>query len=159
LGFLSGSNDTPRVLFRGSTGRVAIGTNSADCPSHVASSTSISLNSFAEYSSSSGSPHIWIPDYGYLPTRDISIKANENILAQIYYLRKCYALSDERIKENIVDVVDHQALELSRQLKPKKYQYKDKVSRGDREVFGFLAQEVEEILPECVNKRTELLPS
>ncbi len=58
-----------------------------------------------------------------------------------------------------MDVVDHQALELSRQLKPKKYQYKDKVSRGDREVFGFLAQEVEEILPECVNKRTELLPS
>jgi len=75
LGFLSGSNDTPRVLFQGSTGRVAIGTNSPDCPLHVASSTSISLNSlFAEYSSSSGSPHIWIPDYGYLPIRDISIK-------------------------------------------------------------------------------------
>jgi len=86
--------------------------------------------------------------------RDISIYANQHILANAFY-----AQSDKRIKENIVDVEDHQALDLLRQLKPKKYQYKDKVSRGSREVFGFLAQEVEEILPESVIKRTEPLPN
>lgn len=41
----------------------------------------------------------------------------------------------------------------------RQYQYKDKVSRGSREVFGFLAQEIEDVLPECVDKRTEPIPN
>ena len=33
--------------------------------------------------------------------------------------------SDERIKKNIVDISDNEALEILRQIQPKKYEYKD----------------------------------
>jgi len=109
------SNADKMVL---SNGKLGIGTVSPACPLHVVGSGVISINSFAEYGHTATA--YWTPSSGYLP-RDISIHANESILA-----RRFYAQSDKRIKENIVDVVDNQALDLLRLLKPKKYQYKDK---------------------------------
>lgn len=70
-----------------------------------------------------------------------------------------HARSDERIKENIEDVNDTEALDLLRLFKPKKYEYKDKVERGNGKVFGFTAQDIKEILPECVNTRAEVMKS
>ena len=70
-----------------------------------------------------------------------------------------YARSDERIKENIEDVNDTEALDLLRLFKPKKYEYKDKVEKGAGKVFGFIAQDIKEILPECVNTRAEVIPN
>ena len=46
-----------------------------------------------------------------------------------------------------------EALDLLRLLKPKKYEYKDKVERGVGMVFGFIAQDIKENLPECVNTK------
>ena len=46
-----------------------------------------------------------------------------------------------------------------RLFKPKKYEYKDKVERGAGKVFGFIAQDIKEILPECVNTRAEVIPN
>jgi hypothetical protein len=41
-----------------------------------------------------------------------------------------------------------------RQLKPKRYKYRDERNRGDRETIGFIAQEVEQIVPEAVTTKT-----
>jgi hypothetical protein len=60
-------------------------------------------------------------------------------------------LSDRRIKSNVVDIHDTTALEQIRQLKPKYYDYVDKVRRGSSSVIGFIAQEVKEVLPRAVS--------
>jgi hypothetical protein len=53
--------------------------------------------------------------------------------------------SDRRIKNNILDV-DHRALMDLRLLKPKTYTYRDTQKRGTEPVYGFIAQDVKEVL-------------
>ena len=60
------------------------------------------------------------------------------------------AHSDERIKSNVVDISDTTALDQMRQLRPKYYEYIDKVGRGPSTVIGFIAQEVKEVVPQAV---------
>ena len=61
------------------------------------------------------------------------------------------AISDERIKSNIVDIHDTTALDQLRQLQPKYYEYVDNVGRGSSTVIGFIAQEVKEVVPQAVS--------
>ena len=58
--------------------------------------------------------------------------------------------SDIRIKENIRDIDDREALNKILALQPKKYEYIDKKARGDKTVIGFIAQQVREVIPEAV---------
>ena len=67
--------------------------------------------------------------------------------------------SDSRIKKNIVDADDSECLETLRLLKPKKYQYKDEINRGQEPVWGFIAQEVRETLPYATQLRQDVLPN
>jgi hypothetical protein len=67
--------------------------------------------------------------------------------------------SDERIKKDIVDINDSTALDLIRTLKPKKYKYKDELMRGNQTVWGFIAQEVNDVFPEGVKMDTECIPN
>ncbi len=67
--------------------------------------------------------------------------------------------SDERLKKNIIDADDGECLDTLRQLKPKKYQYKDYVKRGETPVWGFIAQEVEQILPYSTHRFKEFIPN
>ena len=69
-----------------------------------------------------------------------------------------YIMSDERIKKDIVDIVDNEALIKFRQLKPKKYKYKNG-RFGDKEVYGFIAQEVESIIPNSCNNLEDYVPN
>jgi len=67
--------------------------------------------------------------------------------------------SDERIKENIKDIEDDVSLKQLRLLKPKTYKYKDKLDKGNREVIGFIAQEVREVLPNAVKLDQRAIPN
>jgi len=67
--------------------------------------------------------------------------------------------SDRRIKKNIVDADDAECLEVLRLLKPKKYQYKDENSRGQEPVWGFIAQEVREVLPYATGLIQDAVPN
>ena len=69
------------------------------------------------------------------------------------------AVSDERIKKDIVDVVDVSALEKIRLLKPKTYKYKDTLARNDNTVYGFIAQEVANVIPYAVTTCTDSIPN
>lgn len=62
--------------------------------------------------------------------------------------------SDRRIKQNIVEIIDDDALQKLRLLKPCTYNYKDYMDNGANKVYGFIAQEVKEILPYAVNEST-----
>lgn len=67
--------------------------------------------------------------------------------------------SDGRIKDNINNINDDIALQQLRLLSPKTYTYKDTIKSGSREVIGFIAQEVREVLPRAVALGTNYIPS
>ena len=90
----------------------------------------------------------------------ISIYALGNILTRQYLVSASGTLqsSDRRIKTNIADVNDSSALEAFRLIKPKLYNYTD-VTRGSLPVWGFIAQEVGEVLNHSTQTRTEYIPN
>lgn len=67
--------------------------------------------------------------------------------------------SDSRIKKDIIDVDDNEALEKLRLIKPKKYKYKDTITRTLDEVYGFIAQEVKTVLTNSVTYQREYIPN
>lgn len=69
------------------------------------------------------------------------------------------ALSDSRIKNNIVDVDDSSALETLRLLQPKYYNYVDTRARGSHRVIGFLAGQVKQVCPDAVSIHTDYIPN
>jgi len=70
-----------------------------------------------------------------------------------------YAASDARFKTNIQDINDASALDLLRQIKPKTYEYIDKVDKGSGTVYGFIAQDIDEVFPNCVSIQKEKNPN
>jgi hypothetical protein len=67
--------------------------------------------------------------------------------------------SDIRIKTNIQDINDDEALQKILLIQPKKYEYIDKVERGSNFVFGFIAQQIKEVIPEAVKIEKALIPN
>lgn len=64
-----------------------------------------------------------------------------------------FANSDKRIKYDITEITDDDSLKKIRQLKPSYYKYKDPIQKQeDGYVEGFMAQEVEEVLPGAVKR-------
>jgi hypothetical protein len=66
--------------------------------------------------------------------------------------------SDRRIKENIEDINDAGALETLRLLEPKTYTYKHNTQHNSR-VYGFIAQEVREVLPNATSVMDNFIPN
>jgi len=138
-----------------SSGYMGIGTTSPGAPLHV--------NAAAGSISSS--------NRGYLNTKtfttntgtwgNMSIYAINDIVTREYLVchRGTISSSDRRIKKDIVDIDDAYALDTLRLLKPKRYCYKDVVSRGEEPVLGFIAQEVREVLPSATQLRTDFIPN
>jgi hypothetical protein len=67
--------------------------------------------------------------------------------------------SDRRIKKDIVDINDDSALQCFRLIKPKTYKYIDHIGKGNETVYGFIAQEVRENIPEATQLRSECIPN
>lgn len=84
-----------------------------------------------------------------------SILANGGISSDTGF----FAFSDLRIKTDIQDVNDDSALRKLRELKPKTYGYKDVIDKGIETVYGFIAQEVGEIIPKSVQITQESIPN
>ena len=91
----------------------------------------------------------------------MSIYANGSIVSGSFFVSHSGSLgaSDQRIKQNIVDADDAECLDVVRQLKPKKYEYRDVVERGEEPVWGFIAQEVANVLPHATQLRQEFIPN
>lgn len=67
--------------------------------------------------------------------------------------------SDERIKTDITDVDDASALEKLRLIQPKTYSYIDKQGRHGSKVFGYIAQQVKEVMPSAVMVKNDFIPN
>jgi hypothetical protein len=67
--------------------------------------------------------------------------------------------SDSRFKTDIQPINDSTALDVLRQLEPMTYKYIDSVVRGNDVVYGFIAQQVKQVLPYAVQTVSEVIPN
>jgi hypothetical protein len=84
---------------------------------------------------------------------EIQMKTQFGIWASVFF-----ATSDKRIKKNIVSIVNNNAMEVIRQIKPVSYRYIDEINRNKQE-YGFIAQEVQPVLPYSVQKGKDFIPN
>jgi hypothetical protein len=68
------------------------------------------------------------------------------------------ASSDARIKKNIADIEDNNALQKIMAIDPKTYNYIDPM-RGTSNVYGFIAQQIRDVIPEAVGVRKDVIPN
>lgn len=82
-----------------------------------------------------------------------SIKTNNNVWTNLGIITS----SDERIKKNIIDVSDSRALESILKIEPKKYNY---IESGKKQnIYGFIAQQVADIIPNAVQLKENFIPN
>ena len=82
---------------------------------------------------------------------EVGIYADKVIMAGTYI-----GVSDVRIKKDIMDLSS--GLQTIEQIKPRTYKYRDP-KRGDKMTYGFIAQELEEVLPCVIKTSTEKIPN
>jgi len=133
------------AFFDGSSGYVGIGTLSPSAPLHVAS-----------YAANFPNPDS--PDGRYFNVdADLTLSnqytsiGNVSIYSegQVVTVASFVAASDQRVKTDVLNI--ESSLDIIQKLRPVQYTKTDRVQFGNRLEFGFIAQEVEEVLPEVVN--------
>ena len=92
--------------------------------------------------------------------QDVSIYCARWVASQRGFVAIQNAISsDERIKMDIQDIPDGESLNKLRQIEPKAYYYRDKTKAPHRRTFGFIAQQVENIIPEAVMTKKDYIPN
>jgi len=86
---------------------------------------------------------------------NIVLKANGTIWTTTNYI----ASSDERIKKNINNINDNEALNKILKIEPKIYNYIDYLNKGNSNIYGFIAQEIKEHIPEAITIQEEYIPN
>ena len=132
-----------------STGNVGIGTNNPGFRLEVASFSHTSFNILGYYMNQSA-----VGAYGG-PWSNICAKFNGGVWCTDYFM----ASSDIRIKEDIQDIIDDTALQSILSIEPKTYKYVDKLIKGDKKVFGFIAQQIKDVIPEAVLIEKSYIPN
>ena len=131
-------------------GRIGVGVTSPTFPIHVNggfTGLGNSVNRTYLRSADGGGPYrttLWANDI-------VGIYAEKIIMAGTYI-----GVSDVRIKRDIMDLSN--TLPLIEQIKPRTYKYKDP-KRGDKMAYGFIAQELEEVLPCVIKTSTDKIPN
>ena len=73
----------------------------------------------------------------------------------------CYGpinLSDRRIKRDIEEINDETALNMILLVQPTTYYYRDEArNRGNGKVYGFIAQQIKEVIPDAVHTTKEII--
>ena len=142
-----GVSGAPSSLYIKNNGYVGIGTPTPQFPLEVASSLA------------------WSTGYPY-QVYSLGMPAGTE---QVYSIRGSYSFwtfyggylssSDRRKKTNINNADTSSALSKILSLPLKTYNYIDKVADGDELVYGLIAQEVKEIMPEAITLGTAYIPS
>ena len=87
--------------------------------------------------------------------RDVSIYATNSIWTSQFLM----VSSDERIKTNIQEISDDNALSTLRLIQPKTYEYKEYIARGNHTTYGFIAQQIKEVIPHAVSLHSKSIPN
>jgi hypothetical protein len=147
--YIRSGSSAGKVIIQDSGGRVGIGTSSPEEKLHV--NGQIRMTSQRAPGGSYNSYLTW-PNSGhhidcYYNGGGTHFHINHYAQQTVYLNRSGY--SDRRIKEDIKDIDDVSALTILRKIKPKTYKYKLQPHKGT--VYGFIAQDVREVLPYATN--------
>jgi uncharacterized protein YqgQ len=88
--------------------------------------------------------------------RNISITASEDIWIKGPHL---WITSDQRIKTNVVNINADKMMNIFRTLHPISFDYIDPMKNNNKKHFGFIAQEVNEVLPEGITLNSDVIPN
>jgi hypothetical protein len=129
-------------------GNVGIGVDNPQFPLEVGGPGSTNITVTRYYLSSSGT----ILSSG--TSWQVAMKVNGRV-----WVTALVWTSDARIKEDIQDINDDSALQMILAIEPKTYKYIDKIEKGDKKVYGFIAQQIREVIPEAVTIQKSYIPN
>ena len=154
----SGPYGTGNLFVDTNSGVVGIGTNNPDWPLDVDFRVGTSSVGFHN-SSSDYTKRRYMADGIHTFNPTWSTPAYSIVSSGVYGGLGYVAYSDKRIKKNIIDLNDNESLNLINQIDVKKYKYKDIYERGISETYGFIAQQVESVIPLATGNMCKHIPS
>ncbi len=152
----NGSNRRVNFFAEGGTtfnGRIGVGTSTPRVPLDVVGSVNFTLNDVQNNS-------IDVLDgFGHNGAAGSSVTTSFSILAQQRIGAVGYvATSDRRIKKEITTSATGKDLAAIQQLRVAEYRMVDRISHGTGRRKGFIAQEVEKVVPEAVSQSVNFIP-
>ena len=129
-------------------GRVGIGTTAPAVALHVSSFVTQFVNSYGFLSTGGAGSGTYNQNINY------SIQADQRIRAPEFN-----AISDARIKNNILKLNTSNTLSDINKLQVVNYSYIDQLANGNKKKTGFIAQEVEGVNSQFVNQSADFIPS
>ena len=135
-------------------GNVGIGTTTPTFPLHVTATNSVASASYTYAYIASSASSTFTPSFAAGPRTSYNAYFSSQVL-----IGELNIFSDQRIKQNIKYASSNTELELLQFLKPCEFNYIDVLEKGTNNKFGFIAQDVEKVLPNCVNKISDYIPN
>jgi hypothetical protein len=136
-----------------SAGRVGIGTTTPRVPLDVRGSVNFTLSSTQADTSIDVLDAFGHNNFGSTVNKNFSILAEQYVGAVGYV-----ASSDRRIKTGITTNSKEKDLAAIQQLRVAEYGMKDTISHGTARRNGFIAQEVEQVIPQAVSRNSGFIP-
>ena len=148
----NGIHDSGGWRLYNSGGKIGIGTTSPDAPLHVSGSTTLSYGQpggTGRFLDMNGA-NWYNTNHPYV----ISIISEYSIWSKGAHL---LVTSDERIKKNIVNLDVNNMINILRKIRPVSFDFIDPNKKNNKKQFGFIAQEMKDILPESINYNSDVI--